>query len=124
MESLGGPATPAVGWAAGIERLAMLIADSMQPGLEIAIAAENPEREMEAESLAAAYRRAGFITEAFCNGSPRKRFDRARKAEPAVLISLDIRDGIPTHSVKPMLKDYAKHAEVHDLFESFGQLRR
>ncbi len=28
MESLGGPPTPAVGWAAGIERLAMLVVDS------------------------------------------------------------------------------------------------
>ena len=27
MESLGGPQTPAVGWAAGIERLAMLVGE-------------------------------------------------------------------------------------------------
>ena len=37
MESLGGPPTPAVGWAAGIERLAMLIDRPQQVLPEVAI---------------------------------------------------------------------------------------
>ena len=41
MESLGGPPTPAVGWAAGIERLAMLVGERSRNDLIVAIAAEN-----------------------------------------------------------------------------------
>ncbi|NCP19296.1 MAG: histidine--tRNA ligase [Erythrobacter sp.] len=39
IESLGGPATPAVGWAAGIERLAMLV-DRSQAPLDLVVFAE------------------------------------------------------------------------------------
>jgi len=35
----------------------------------------------------------GIRTELFASGSPRKRYDKARKAEPGVLISMDVRDG-------------------------------
>ncbi len=45
MESLGGPATPAVGWAAGIERLAMLIQEREQPDLDVAVVLEYPSAE-------------------------------------------------------------------------------
>ncbi len=37
MESLGGPHTPAVGWAAGIERLSMLMEGSEQPPLRVTV---------------------------------------------------------------------------------------
>jgi histidyl-tRNA synthetase len=96
MESLGGPATPAVGWAAGIERLAMLVGEGRNEPLEIAVVAENVGREAEAAKLVARCRNAGFTTELFSSGSPRKRFDKARKADPAVLVSFDLRDGKET----------------------------
>ncbi|MEQ5788354.1 histidine--tRNA ligase [Erythrobacter sp. NFXS35] len=96
MESLGGAPTPAVGWAAGIERLAMLVGAREADTLEIAIVAENSTRELEAAQLVARCRNAGFRTELFASGSPRKRFDKARKAEPAVLVSFDVRDGAHT----------------------------
>src|SRR5215203_7422201 len=41
MESLGGPHTPAIGWAAGIERLAMMIEAPQAERLEVAVVAEN-----------------------------------------------------------------------------------
>jgi len=122
MESLGGPLTPAVGWAAGIERLAMLVeaaAGATKLQLEVAIAAENVEREAEAAALCAAMRRAGFSTELFATGSPRKRYDRARKAEPAVLISLDIRESGPSHSLNVMDHDYPRAAEAGKIFNSY-----
>jgi histidyl-tRNA synthetase len=99
MESLGGAPTPAVGWAAGIERLAMLVGDSLPPDrLEIAIAAENVERETDAAEMVSVFRQAGFVAEAFITGSPRKRYDKARKSEPAILISFDVREGQKTQS--------------------------
>lgn len=94
MQSLGGAPTPAVGWAAGIERLAMLVGEKGAEPLEVAIVAENVSREAEAAQLVAKCRNAGFNAELFASGSPRKRFDKARKAEPSVLVSFDVRDGI------------------------------
>ena len=96
IETLGGPHTPAVGWAAGIERLAMLVGEVVADRLEIAIVAEHPSRESDASELVAHCRISGFRTELFATGSPRKRFDRARKAEPAVLVAFDSRDGEDT----------------------------
>ncbi|WOE75727.1 histidine--tRNA ligase [Alterisphingorhabdus coralli] len=93
IENLGGPHTPAVGWAAGIERLAMLVENAKALVLDIAVVAENRDREVEAMALTTHYRRAGYATELFASGSPRKRYDRAVKATPRFIVSLDIRDG-------------------------------
>jgi len=98
IETLGGAPTPAVGWAAGIERLAMLVADGGAVGevlLDVAVVAENVAWESEALRLTMAFRRAGLSAEMFVTGSPRKRFDRAVKANPAYVVSLDVRDGVP-----------------------------
>jgi len=119
MESLGGPFTPAVGWAAGIERLAMLVGDNAgEPQLEIAVAAESAEREIEAASLVADFRRAGFRAELFASGSPRKRYDKARKSAPAILISFDIRDGIRSQNFAVLEERYEREGDAADLFAS------
>ena len=70
MESLGGAETPAVGWAAGIERLAMLVADPLSDRLEVAIAVENDARFSDALATVNYFRKAGFTAEAFSSGSP------------------------------------------------------
>jgi histidyl-tRNA synthetase len=118
MEQLGGPATPAVGWAAGIERLAMLLEDWDISKLEIAVVAEHADREAEAMSLTAKFRKAGFCTEQFITGSPRKRFDRARKAAPAIVVSLDVRDGARTQGLSVLNDSYARASDAHALFEA------
>jgi histidyl-tRNA synthetase len=123
IETLGGAHTPAVGWAAGIERLAMLVADTGEVDeqrLEIAIAAENADRETEAAALSASFRRAGFATELFATGSARKRYDRAKRAQPAILISLDIREGVRTHSLNLLDSGFGQAARARELFDTFG----
>lgn len=117
MESLGGAPTPAVGWAAGIERLAMLVGAREEGQLEVAIAAEHSSRERHGASLAAKLRRAGFAVELFAAGSPRKRYDKARKAEPAVLISYDQRDGTDHRSLTLLDPNYARAGAVAELFD-------
>ena len=116
MESLGGAATPAVGWAAGIERLAMLVGERGDERLEIAVAAENRDREADAAKAVALFRQAGFSAELFATGSPRKRYDKARKAEAAMLISFDIRDGQKTHSLLQTDPAIPREAEALQLF--------
>ena len=98
IENLGGPATPAVGWAAGIERLAMLVDVWESFPIEIAVVAEHELRVDEAIKLVVKCRNAGFRSEQFISGSPRKRFDKARKSEPAILVSFDIREGKETNT--------------------------
>jgi len=102
MEALGGPATPAVGWAAGIERLGMLLETPSLPPIDVAVVAENRDREVEALALTAKFRSAGLSTELFAKGSPRKRYDRAMKANPRFIASLDIREGQPTHGLNAL----------------------
>jgi histidyl-tRNA synthetase len=92
IEALGGPHTPAVGWAAGIERLAMLIDEPKVSSFEIAVVAEADEAKQAALSLTARLRRTGFVTEAFVSGSAKKRYDRALRTEPAHIISYSRRD--------------------------------
>jgi len=102
MESLGGPATPAVGWAAGIERLAMLVGEGeeMQPTAFVAIVAEHPSRESVATKTAFRLRQSGVPVELYVSGSARKRYDRAMKANPACIISLDFRDNVQSGGMR------------------------
>ncbi|NIJ38973.1 histidyl-tRNA synthetase [Sphingopyxis panaciterrae] len=94
IETLGGPATPAVGWAAGIERLAMLLdADVIDNRLDAVIAVEDDGQLALAMKALTALRGSGFSTEIVASGSPRKRFDKAAKIPAHALISIGTRDG-------------------------------
>jgi histidyl-tRNA synthetase len=105
VEALGGPATPGVGWAAGVERLAMLIDEPAASVLEVAVVAEAVEVEAAAWTFVASLRRAGIRTEIFASGSPKKRYDRAVKAGPIYTVSLGARDGIAQVSTRPVRPD-------------------
>ena len=115
IETLGGPHTPAVGWAAGIERLAMLVGDTSQAELDVAVVAEHADFEGEAARLVSIYRRAGVVAELFATGSPRKRFDRAVKADPAAVVSLDLRDGAKREAIKLI----RPNERVANIFEDY-----
>jgi histidyl-tRNA synthetase len=120
IENLGGKATPAVGWAAGIERLAMLVGvPEDKYSLEVAIVAEHPDRESDCISLTALYRKAGYRTEQFVTGSPRKRYDRAKKAEPAFMISLDKPNGMNGWGINLIDDSYLRATEASVLFNSW-----
>jgi histidyl-tRNA synthetase len=117
MESLGGPHTPAIGWAAGIERLAMMI-DAPEPSrIDVAVVAEHQERELDAMALASKFRAAGISAELFLTGSPRKRYDRAMKIQPGAITSFDVRDGVPTHGFKLLDADNERAVQAHRIFD-------
>ncbi|WP_284123690.1 histidine--tRNA ligase [Parerythrobacter aestuarii] len=92
IESLGGQATPAVGWAAGIERLAMLVGERIEPKADAVVVLENDEHMMNAVQLLARLRGAGFSAELFASGSPRKRFDKAKKIPSHTLVTFPVTD--------------------------------
>ena len=87
VEQMGGPPTPAVGWAAGIERLAMLLdAPPTEPG-PVAVV---PLGDAEDAALAVlqSLRAAGIGAEMAYRGNLKRRMERANKAGARVAVLL------------------------------------
>jgi histidyl-tRNA synthetase len=93
MESLGGAPTPAVGWAAGIERLAMLVGDMGEPKADVIVVVEDDALLDISYSALQKLRAAGFNAEMIATGSPRKRFDKATKAGAKGIVSFTTHNG-------------------------------
>jgi len=100
VEQLGGPHTPAVGWAAGIERLAMMINAPALEQMDAVIVVEDEAAMDSAWAAASRLRKAGLSVEIVASGSPRKRFDRAVKKGAKEIIVLGATDGEVTRRVK------------------------
>ena len=77
IEALGGPLTPAVGWAAGIERLAMLINAPARPALDVAVVPLGEAAEAAGLGILASLRRAGLSGDMAFRGNMKKRMARA-----------------------------------------------
>ena len=88
MKVMGGPETPGVGWAAGIERLALLIAEPPALPRPIALVPLGKEAEMLALQLAQSLRRAGFHIELGYSGNLSRRMQRANKIKARAAIIL------------------------------------
>src|SRR5712691_5247436 len=91
VEMMGGPATPGVGWAAGIERLAMLIDESRGPPRPIAVVPIGEAAEAAALTLAEALRNNHYAVDLGYSGNVARRMRRANRvnARIAVLIGED-----------------------------------
>ncbi|PTD28034.1 histidine--tRNA ligase [Sphingomonas fennica] len=77
IEALGGPHTPAVGWAAGIERLAMLIDQPAPQTVDVAIVPLGEAAEAAAAGIIARLRRAGIACDMAYRGNMKKRMQKA-----------------------------------------------
>ena len=93
MESLGGPHTPAIGWAAGIERLSMMIEAPEIELPEVAVVVEDDAARDSGIALTAALRRKGFSAELIATGSARKRYDKAVKLGCREIVQLRMDGG-------------------------------
>ena len=81
IEQLGGPHTPAVGWAAGIERLAMLLGEEeARTGIEAAILPMGDAARPHAIRAATVLRETGIAADIFWTGKMAKRMSRADAA--------------------------------------------
>jgi histidyl-tRNA synthetase len=83
MESLGGPHTPAVGWAAGIERLAMMIGTPEPEKPSVAVIPLGDRAEAEAQRIVAGLRREGVAIQMAFRGNMKKRLSWANAAGAA-----------------------------------------
>ncbi|WP_082463220.1 histidine--tRNA ligase [Sphingomonas sp. Leaf34] len=88
--SLGGPETAGVGWAAGVERLAMLLEDRIVERPMLAIVSEDDDLTEVCIGIAAAVRRRGWSTEMYTAGKRKRRFDRAKASGAAFIALLDM----------------------------------
>jgi histidyl-tRNA synthetase len=91
VELLGGPATPGVGWAAGIERLAMLMTEPVPAPRPIAMIPLGAAAEGKALPIVQSLRQAGFPVDLGFSGNLKKRMRRANKvgARAAIILGDD-----------------------------------
>ena len=85
-ETLGGPPLPAVGFAAGIERLALLGSDISVVAPDIGLLAADTQAEAEAFGLAATLRRTGLSCVMLMNGNMGKKMKAANRQGCAFVI--------------------------------------
>ena len=88
MAMMGGPEIPAIGWAGGIERLAMLLKEPAPLIRPIAVIPVGESAELEALSLTQTLRREGFLTDLGYSGNVTKRLKRANKDKARVALVL------------------------------------
>jgi histidyl-tRNA synthetase len=88
---MGGPPTPAVGWAGGIERLAMLLAEPPPAPRTVAVVPVGGEVEGAALGILRALRAASVRAEMAYRGNLKRRLERANRigASHAVIVGAD-----------------------------------
>lgn len=88
---MGGPDTPGIGWAAGIERLAMLVDDVPAPPRPVAVVPVGEDAEREAAKIAHRLRRQGLSVDLGYSGNLKRRLARAARgnARAAVILGSD-----------------------------------
>ena len=88
VETMGGPKTAGIGWAAGIERLAMLLGDPAIVRKAISLVPVGAAGEARALSLAHDLRRRGLIVDLAASGNVSKRMKRADKVGARMAVFL------------------------------------
>jgi histidyl-tRNA synthetase len=88
VESLGGPPTPGVGWAAGIERLAMLLPDREPEGPDVAIVPLDDAALDMSNRLARDLRSQHYAVELLVSGKVKKRMARASDAGALIAVMI------------------------------------
>ncbi|MFN3434057.1 MAG: histidine--tRNA ligase [Sphingomonas sp.] len=77
VESLGGAPTAGVGWAAGVERLAMLLAEPAKPTIDAVVVPMGAAAEARAQGLVADLRRGGVAVDMAYKGKMKQRLAKA-----------------------------------------------
>ena len=128
VSSLGGPDTPAVGWAIGLERLILLL-QQLQPVLsprpDFYLVSKGEKAEHHALLLAQRLRQAGFSAELDLSGSAfGKQFKRAdRSGAIACLILGDAEAESQTVQLKWLAQKEQETLSLTQLFSQLGELR-
>ena len=130
VQQLGGPATPAVGWALGMERLLLMLDSHVNTAPDVYLVNRGDQAETAALGLARALRNAGLAVELDGSGAAfGKQFKRAdRSGAPLALV---LGDGEVTQGlvrVKPLLGEGEEQSlpwrdpamDLQELLKSLG----
>ena len=88
ISQMGGPPTAGTGWAAGVERLAMLVDRVAAPSRPVAMVPVAPEQEAAAFALARRLRAAGLVVDMAYSGNMRRRMKRADRIRARAAVVL------------------------------------
>ena len=97
VEEMGGPATPSVGWAAGVERLSMLLAAAPAAPRPVAVIPVSEAQEAAALALIRTLRASGVVAEIAYKGNLKRRMERANKLSARAALILgetEVADGV------------------------------
>lgn len=99
IEQLGGPSTPGVGWAAGIERLAMLSEAGVMPARGVVVMPMGERATLKAFEIAELLRSGGFNVTSDRTGNLKKRMNRADRANARYAVIIgdnEVEEGVVT----------------------------
>ena len=86
IEQLGGRPTPGIGWAGGVERLAMMAGEAPAAQRPVALIPLGAAADARTQVLARDLRKAGYIVELGYSGNMKRRLNRANKVGAAVAV--------------------------------------
>jgi len=123
---MGGPATPAVGWAAGIERIGELITPPLTPPVNVSVLPVNDQSERFAIAVLMELRDSGVSAEIAYKGNLKRRLQRANKIGAKFAVFADIQRFIQREQdegvalgVKNLETGEQREMTVHELSEYF-----
>jgi len=119
IESLGGQHTPAVGWAAGVERLAMLVAEPKGTCTEAVVIPIGQAAEARALGIIAALRKSGVSTDMAFRGNMKRRLAKANEAgaEYALILGDD-----ELSENRIVVRNLAEGKQAKASLESIGEI--
>jgi histidyl-tRNA synthetase len=124
IEQMGGASTPGIGWAAGVERLAMLLATEPQAPRPIAVVPAAESQESMALELTQKLRRQGFCVEIGYTGNLRKRLKRADRVNARAAVILGEEEAAKASATLRDLDSGAQETvSLNALGERLAQLR-
>lgn len=106
IENLGGKPTPAVGWAAGIERLAMLVEQPVIEVPDVVVLAENEASQLASTSVIKSLRRGQMKAVADFKKPSGKSFDRAVKIGAPFIVLVDTNSNVTSGIANVRIKNF------------------
>jgi len=124
MEQMGGRAMPGIGWAAGVERLAMMVGDAAPSKRPVAVVPMGAPAAREAMKIAQSLRENGYHVDLGYSGNMGKRMKRADKVNAIASVILgddELAKNVAT--VRDMLSGEQAEVPLSDLREHLAKYR-
>jgi histidyl-tRNA synthetase len=115
IEQMGGPHTPAVGWAGGIERLMMLCALPSHMGPELVVVPDGVGLDEEAAAILAKLRLAGVSVDMAYRGNAKRRVELARKGAAKFVLFVTEQSDVPRLKLSRVTGSTADEVRLRDV---------